>query len=278
MGFYGDLDPCDIFPSSRIWDMSTAIARIYTSEGFAVAADGRGTTQSGIATDTAQKIFPICDPNKSLAYSLAGTVGFTSNDGQTIFDFRSETAKALQATDTSGATTLDEYVTQLCVPIEATLRGLIDGEQSSNYPTGEPAAEPGVYVIARIFFDGYYRDVPSQTTAIFQHKNGALCPTFVERIAVRNDAMNGSGSGIIFNLLYGDKRGWFDTYKPHRTKNLTLAEATAQVKAYVDACSDPRALEIDGQVCKKIGGHVHSATITKTGGFKWEIEPLKYGE
>src|ERR1039457_7383111 len=54
--------------------MSTAIARIWTSDGFVVAADGRQTNSltREVMTDSAQKIFPVEHPHRKLAYAIAG--------------------------------------------------------------------------------------------------------------------------------------------------------------------------------------------------------------
>ena len=277
MEIYAHLDTGELFSSDRICDMSTAIAILYSPEGFALAADGRGTTESGIATETAQKIFPICEDGKKLAYCMAGHIGFISNDGRYVFDFRSETAKSLQETDTSGAKSLCEYVKLLCEPIEAKLRSVMDGENSSSYPTDAPCPEePETYVIARIFFDGYYRGIPAQATAVFRHENRTLCKTFVASDLVLRDVLRGSGSPLISEKLRGNSGDWLDSYrvKLERPTWPTLAEATELVKGYVDACCDPRALELDKERCAFIGGHIHAATITKSEGFRWVIEPV----
>jgi hypothetical protein len=51
--------------------MSTAIARIETSQGFALAADSRAFDylKRIVVSDFAQKIFPVA--NRRLAYTLA---------------------------------------------------------------------------------------------------------------------------------------------------------------------------------------------------------------
>jgi hypothetical protein len=273
MEFYGDPIPFQFFASSRILcrNMSTAIARIYTSEGFAIAADGRGHhgTDKTVATDSAQKIFTISTPDKSLAYAIAGTARLTL--GEQTFDFVSEIAKSIQTTDTSSAATLSEFVRMLCIPMEAELRSI------NVYPTDTPLPESqSMYAIAYVFFDGYYRGIPARVTAAFAHENQALQPTDIVPCDLMEDYLLGYGSRVISESLFGNSTDWLAKYRvtPQRPDRLTLAEATARATGYVAACSDPRALELDKERCAFIGGHIHAATITKSDGFRWVIEPV----
>jgi hypothetical protein len=52
-----------------------------------------------------------------------------------------------------------------------------------------------------------------------------------------------------------------------------LREAERYVKGYIEACSSAKALEMDPEICKKIGGHIHIAEITPDG-FRWRVPPL----
>src|SRR5690242_5166141 len=63
----------------------TAIASVYTPLGFIIAADGRCRSDDELSgreyeTDNAQKIFPIENEDRVLAYSLIGFGG--TNDGK----------------------------------------------------------------------------------------------------------------------------------------------------------------------------------------------------
>lgn len=94
--------------------MSTAIARIYTPEGFVVAADGRAYDPDNrmVISDSVQKIFPIEQSRRRLAYALAGTAGLTrKNSPEVVFDFVSETAKAVEALAETRPRSLRHYAT-----------------------------------------------------------------------------------------------------------------------------------------------------------------------
>ena len=92
--------------------MSTAIVRMYVTDGFIVAADGRKYDSENhlILSDTAQKIFSIDSPGKSLAYSLTGVIGLGPNDSEDLgFNFEKEIAQAVTTARTSTEKTLDAY-------------------------------------------------------------------------------------------------------------------------------------------------------------------------
>jgi hypothetical protein len=282
MTFYGDVVPHEFCCSSRILttSMSTAIGRIYTSEGFVIAADGRHrrADEKGIVTDTAQKIFPVSDSNKSLAVTFAGNVGITNDENPNLaaFDFLIETAKALESMGTILPRTLKEYVEKLCDRIEQSLREAKLQNRFQQFPTNAPSPDAnGYYSIAHIFFDGYYRGVPTQVHAAFFHENQELAKTEVNKSELVAGVMIGYGSLVICDLLNSDDDGWVANYrvKPQRQGKLTLGEAELTARGYVGACSDPRALKLDEKICSAIGGYTHVATITKFGGFKWSSKP-----
>ncbi len=78
--------------------MSTAIARIYTSEGFVIAADGRewNPANQEQVSNSARKIFSVEQPRRQLAYAIAGAIRIPQiGTGETLFDFVSETARAI---------------------------------------------------------------------------------------------------------------------------------------------------------------------------------------
>src|SRR5881396_1161559 len=79
--------------------MPTAIFVVYTKHGFVIGADGRKLggeiERTKVISDTAQKIFPIENPGRSLAYAMCGTVGIDDIKGQTLaIDLTVEVEKA----------------------------------------------------------------------------------------------------------------------------------------------------------------------------------------
>src|SRR5690242_9871498 len=69
--------------------MSTAIVRIYTQEGFVIAADGRRrrTRDWKIISDHVQKVFPVVEPGRSIAYAMTGTTQIPAENEEILFDF-----------------------------------------------------------------------------------------------------------------------------------------------------------------------------------------------
>lgn len=284
MIFFGDITPGQFFGSCVILtaDMPTAIARMYSKEGFAVAADGRGSRADGRGSniENAQKIFPINDAEKSLAYTFAGMVQFFSEDNpdKSVFDFVTETEKAVRSVGIGTASSAVEFVQQLCVPLEAKLRSVVTANGGAAFPTNEPIAErPGVYQIAHIFFDGYFQGIPRQMLATFLHQNQCLLKTETSWNTPVPNVLSGYGSKIVFDLVGGREDGWAASYRtqPREPQALSLKEAETSVRNYVAACCDSRAMEVDPEHCWAIGGHIHIATITKSDGFKWVQEPIR---
>ena len=52
-----------------------------------------------------------------------------------------------------------------------------------------------------------------------------------------------------------------------------VEDVVAVARGYVEACSCPIAASLD-PLCKRIGGHIHSAKITQREGFRWVVPPL----
>jgi hypothetical protein len=84
------------------------------------------------------------------------------------------------------------------------------------------------------------------------------------------------GSGVIQQAMYDnygpiDNSPFAEYFKNPRTID-SFDDAEEYVKGYIEACSSPLALEMDEVGCKKIGGHIHIAEITRSG-FRWRIPP-----
>ena len=84
--------------------MSTAIIRIYTREGFVIAADGlrrKINSKNPVAT-AAQKIFPTSSRWGTLAFAFAGTTEYEESDSGFKMDWK-EQAHHIAAKLQSGA-------------------------------------------------------------------------------------------------------------------------------------------------------------------------------
>ena len=272
--FIGDIFPGELWASPVLYtSMSTAIARIYTTEGFVIGADGRKRRSDGvILTDSAQKVFPIKQPGIAVAYALAGSVAMTPNETDTniVFDFVPEIMNAIPSAVASGAKNLRDFVVALCVPLEAKLSDLKAKGGIEKLPSDELTSEN---VICRVFFDGFYRGAASRVIATFSHDNQIIQPSDVSSHPLYPGSVLGYGSKKIADMLESSSNSgtWVDSYRyrPRNQRSVLRSEGIAMVKANISASSDPRAVELDPQTCATIGGHMVVATVTRKDGFRW---------
>jgi hypothetical protein len=249
---------------SRSIQMSTAIARIYTPEGFVIAADGRKTRSgdpSGIIRDSQQKIFSIEQPGRRLAYAFAGAVELTHRDSdKVLFDFVAETDRAVINLSAKAPRSLWHYAEML---IDALTESINDVRR------GPDALDPSIENSrTHLFISGFYGKHPK-----------SVCIDFINHVQEESEAELNTeelselyqyGSKRVLDLLReGDPS--FGTYvtSEQKRKNATLHEAVEIACRDIRAQCGPAALKIDERTCSAIGGHIHIATVTFVGGFQW---------
>ena len=103
-------------PRSPVENMARAIVRIYTKDGFVIAADGRMSIEGlrvahEVVNEHTQKIFPISGPDRSAACIFSGNVGITSvtSKDEILVDIVKETIEELQATSNRKYPSLMEF-------------------------------------------------------------------------------------------------------------------------------------------------------------------------
>jgi hypothetical protein len=261
--------------------MSTAIFRTYTSEGFVIAADGLRLKlgDPNYHKEDVQKIFPIEDENKTLAFGLAGCI-YTSNDDVAAFDFSVEADKAAKALTTRRPADLTRYAELFSGIINKSLAAAKREGRIAEYPTCseiEPTREPGSR-IAELVFVGYYERRPSWTDVRFWHDNQKLKPAQIYSERMRPGQLKICGSRTVSDLLYAKNDPRFDAFRrpaPPNQEDLALSEAIIVAESYIRACSSEVGRQVD-ENCASIGGHIHIATITPVAGFQWVggFEPM----
>jgi hypothetical protein len=233
--------------------MSTAIARMVTTEGLVIAADCRkfDREKNVVVSESAQKIFPVMA--KKLAYILSGTTVITrAYTDEVIFDFVSETAKAVGA--------LPEHlndVRQCASALKTVLRRAL------------------LLAIGEI--PGWWRCLAENQTIISVdgHSGGDLELREVVFDYQPDDFCHGRdkggwiGSQSIINVLYDRTDPRLEAYKLSPGTPSTLLEGVSAAKKYILAYSDPEAREIDPKTCAAVGSRLHIATITQADGFRW---------
>lgn len=142
----------------------------------------------------------------------------------------------------------------------------------SEFPKNEHLPPERRNNIFRILFVGYFKQGPWQLETRFLHDDQDRVRFVVESAEPRETTSAIAGSEIVANGMYRDHDPRFARYVKPRIAD-TLDWAADYVRGYIEACSDPAALELD-PLCRRIGGHVHIAEITPSGGFKWRVAPV----
>lgn len=250
----------------------TATAIIYTSEGFAIAADGRELWEDPVAHkrtlpdggDEVQKIFCTRREQGTLAYVLRGGVASEHRS----FDLEAELRDRLLLLNRSEFNTCADFL------------GLLATHLASAIKVADQAGKLKEPLEARISFAGYFKNAPSWIDLRFSSHPGLGDPIhqLVEPYPgrdLRPGAVMVSGYPIVRDLiLEHDPRfaQFFPQYgKPVHT--MPLQEAACYAKGYIDAFASPLALTLDPS-CEAIGGHVHVATVTPGDGFQWVVRPV----
>ena len=260
---YGDLEALDFlaFPIP----MPTVIARIYTPDGFVVAADGRDFhfESSTVLSESVQKIFRISNPNRELAYSFTGTAGITPKDsGNVVFNMIGETTKAVEELSQRKFRSLWHYADALRETLWPLPETAIQALRSFESPLQETT----------IFLDGYYEGRPKRAH-IKLYYDGQEPDVSVDELhpgAVLGTAI----MGVLKILMVGANDGPLAAYQTPILEIATMAEALESAKKVVEAHCDPEAIHVDSK-CAAMGGHLHMCKITSADGFQWIIKPLQ---
>jgi len=278
MPFYGDPYPLERWYGDLgvVIPMSTALLKHYLSPGFVLGADGLkqkieddGTTTTEI--DSCQKIFPIRQRGRALAYSLTGTVQLDGETSQRAgFDFAARTRDAIKSMAKSKATDLKAYVTDVC----ASLSGLLYDAKTSGEIARYPAQGGTDHTIIEILFDGYYEGKPVSVSARFFHDNQVLASPEILNELNDEGGMRIIGSTQIATRLFKTDDPLFDIYRQSWIGDSPLVLAVQKAKSYFLACSNPEVRKLDPRACATIGGRTHMATITREQGFQW-VEGFK---
>ena len=254
--------------------MSTAIIVAYTENGFVVAADGRSLDSRDPTKhdDSVQKIFPIEDAARALAFAVSGAAVIGSDAGED-FSFVAEANHGAQALRSSAWSDLEGYGREFARIINKALRKAKDTGRIAAFPTSKNLAGERGTTIARIVLAGYYSDQPSRIEVRFRHDNEGL--SHPEITTGHLEFAVQWGSERIAKIWMTDQR--FAAHRPLLTGHMSMIEHAVKIATgYIAACSDPAALQIDEEICRGIGGRIHAATITPSGGFHWVpgYEPL----
>jgi hypothetical protein len=254
----GDLYEFDVICPYCL-DMSTSIVRIYTNEGFVIAADGRNYSLETkmVVDDTVQKIFPIAQSGRSLAYSISGTSELTvEKSAEVVFDTISAIHEAVRQLSERTFKSLWHYSAAL-------------SEVIADLPEHAKQAVIGNEPATLIYLDGYYDGRPKRAfIEIFY--DGQAPEVSTEKL--RPGYTIGLGSSEIVERLANNSDSALAKYftptwtVPYELRS--LSDAVDLAKSWMAAHCGPEAESIDPK-CAAIGGQVLICTLTPKDGFHW---------
>jgi hypothetical protein len=251
--------------------MSTAVARIYTDEGFVIAADGLMLASSDIKKvldDKSRKIFSYPDA-PHLAFSFVGSVQLGE-----FFDFTANCGRIVEKLPLDGSANLGEYGTKIAYVLHHILASLRSNDQVRfTENTNEAELGNDTFTVAWVLIDGYFRGLASQVELRFSHRKGRLVDPAVFPIQI-TDEFRVYGSEKVNKLFDHDPR--FQKYRNFHQKlhdNEVLSIAANRAEGIIEAHGGPEGLAVDEHTCSRIGGQTQIATITPRDGFAWIIRP-----
>ena len=270
-----------IYPESVAKDSwMSAIAVIYTRDGFVLAADGRRSLDDDateaaqfLLSDMVQKIFPVEDRDRTLAYAITGLAG--SDDGK--FDTYVEAAKQTERLSNLEFRNLDGYAEEFCRGLNKAFNLTKKQGHVPRFPQIKRLPQLGGWGIATAVFAGYFQGAPSWSYADFFHHDNLPSAFRVNVAPISPGNRLFSGSGRIQQLTYPNDRDTktdprFARYIKPTGPDTSLEGAVDIGRGFIEAHSDPVALQEDYDVCKRVGGHIHIAKVTPSG-FEWLVKP-----
>lgn len=249
---------------------------VYTSEGFIVAADGRcRNAQTGpIKSDCDQKIFPIANPGRILAYAVQGTTAIDDTQtGKRALDLLLAVKESIGYLDaTPSRHDLNWYASRLWPHVQ---NALLEANKKHDFGPF-PALNNDPSLLFQIILCGFYRNKPSYAEIQFAHKDQKIVQPRVNNYGHISPVVT-YGSFKVAEQLFKGNYPEFTAFRtpvmnPRNWKNLTLGNGTEIATNYIRACSSDEGRKIDKEVCDGIGGHIHIAEITPTE-FRWRIPP-----
>lgn len=239
--------------------MATAISRIYITDGFTVAADGREVnTETGlVSSDSEQKIFGLHHRRGELACAVTGAGRIGEH-----YRLAQEIPKTAAALTQSEARNVGEYAELLGNELKRSIDARFKWDKKS--------------LTVNLLVDGYLGHRPGR--AMVTMTFGAQpVPIQVESQPLYPQRSIGFGSNLIHAALFAPVLQ-YEQLRPYwgrcQQELCTMEQSAIVASAIVKAQCDPAVAALDPKHCATIGGHVHIATVTPSRGFAWVVPPL----
>jgi hypothetical protein len=148
--------------------MPTALCRVYTDQGFVIAADGRlyEADLGKPINESMKKVFPIERTGFSAALSYTGRLGIThKKSGLLVLDYAKEALALTEGLNADDYGDLGLYAKTLAGELSQAIRTYTRNEPLvfRENQEGTRSAEPGGgFAIGCLYLDGFYRNAPMQ--------------------------------------------------------------------------------------------------------------------
>ena len=255
----------------------TAIAIAYTSEGFAIAADGRMNMAATRAirpndhipdVNDRQKIFECKISHGALACTFLGE----TEEPTQSFDIASEVRSSRNGLDDDLFDSLRGFAIALACELEKRLEVAHGNGVIKTYPHFQ------------LCMCGYVENL-EEPNVIHNQPNGDIvlvtfnsarepgCPLFdIARPGISPAYNDLFGPARIKTAIARHLEGFERCFAP-LAETASLSDAAIFVRARIETCMSPAARKLErGEF---IGDHVHVATITPGMGFQWKVPPLR---
>jgi hypothetical protein len=263
-------------PDWSLDPMSTAIARIYTPEGFVIAADGRECMGDQILREDAQKIFKAEYARGCLAYSLGGTSRLHQIDEPetVLFDFVEAATEVFRELSSRDLPKSDDEALDgdwlLSRLIRNSMRPRImeaKQQRAGRLNSDSPLRDHRSY----IFMDGYYDGNPFSARVVFHHHGAEGNETAAKVLTDDLDDIYQFGAAKVLIRL-DTETDMFSEFRPTKYRGVrTLQEAIRVADNRIQAQCSPIARKID-PISSTMGGFSHIASVTRDG-FTWVKAP-----
>ena len=251
--------PVPIIKESKM----SVVMDVYTGFSFTVGADGRKVDDADeIKCDDAIKIFIASSNESTLALTVTGSV-----QGGKKYDLVEEIEQQSKKFPSARFDTIRNY----CHHLKVRLNKIITAaKRTGSIELDDKSGES----FTEIMVVGYFKGSPVFYTFSFAHEGTGIALDVSNRTS---DLFNGyvyaRGSRIIPELVCsGDVR--FSQYRDDLCVQPQILDqdfSFRYVKAYIAACSDRAAQDVD-PFCKIVGGHAHIVEINSSG-YEWKIPP-----
>jgi hypothetical protein len=250
---------CFPFDTLVLGNMATAIIRLYTADGFVVAADGREQHRDSkiVVSEQEQKIFRLCHPLGDIACTITG-VGRIGES----YRWASKLPQIASELEQCQANTIGEYAEHLAVTVKKSI--------GATFPSLRRI------ISINMLLDGYFRSIPEMAKAIVHCGPDAPPSSIVSQHLIEGRPY-GFGSRIILDLLQ-DPNLKHEALRPYwevcQRLPSTIEEAVKVARTMIEAQCDPKIAILAPEICATIGGHIHIAKVTRTNGFEWILPPI----